>query len=55
MTLQDSSSYDECEVLDSDECGYSYDHQLRLLDERDGDTVWQCINCGAEVLEESMR
>jgi hypothetical protein len=33
-------------------CGESYDHQLRLIDERDGYAAYECIECGAEILTE---
>jgi hypothetical protein len=33
-------------------CGESYDHDLRLIDERDGYATYDCRECGAEVLTE---
>lgn len=33
-------------------CGETYDHTLRLLDERDGYATYECTECGAEVYEE---
>ncbi len=33
-------------------CGESYDHDLRLIDERDGSATYECRDCGAEVLTE---
>lgn len=42
--------------MDEDEytpiCGESYDHTLRLIDERDGCRTYECAECGAEVIEE---
>lgn len=33
-------------------CGESFDHDLRLIDERDGWRTYECRVCGAEVSEE---
>ncbi len=33
-------------------CGESYDHDLRLIDERDGYATYECRKCGAEVVTE---
>lgn len=30
-------------------CGWSYDHALKLIDERDGTRTYECTECGAEV------
>lgn len=39
---------------DEDEmvCGESYEHDLSLLDSRDGISSYECRNCGAEVFSE---
>lgn len=37
---------------DSDDiCGETFDHDLRLIDERDGDRSYECRVCGAEIYE----
>lgn len=33
-------------------CGESYEHDLSLIDSRDGITSYECRNCGAEVFAE---
>jgi hypothetical protein len=33
-------------------CGFGYDHDFRLIDERDGCRSYECRECGAEILEE---
>jgi hypothetical protein len=33
-------------------CGESYDHDLRIVDERDGIVAYECRNCGAEIAAE---
>lgn len=33
-------------------CGATYDHTLRLIDERDGYATYECTECGAEVVED---
>lgn len=40
--------------MDGDEpiCGETYDHALRLIDERDGYVTYECTECGAEVYTE---
>lgn len=35
-----------------DVCGYTYDHDLQLVDDRDGIRVSVCRECGAEIIEE---
>jgi hypothetical protein len=35
-----------------DVCGDSYDHDLDLIDERDGYCSYVCRTCGAEILTE---
>lgn len=42
------SSDDEDELV----CGESYDHDLRLIDEADGCSTWECRECGAEIYED---
>lgn len=37
---------------DDDICGWSYDHDRRLIDEEDGIAVYECASCGAEVTTE---
>jgi hypothetical protein len=37
---------------DEEVCGVSYDHRLKLIDERDGSRSYECEECGAEVLED---
>lgn len=32
-------------------CGYSYDHDLRLIDTRDGISSYECRECGAEIVD----
>ncbi len=32
-------------------CGESYDHTLKLIDERDGTASYECTECGAEVFD----
>jgi hypothetical protein len=32
-------------------CGESYDHTLKLIDERDGYATYECTECGAEVID----
>ncbi len=41
-------------ATDEDElvCGESYDHDLRLIDERDGWRTSECRECGAEIIED---
>ena len=39
-------------MSDEDICGETYDHDLRLVDERDGIATYECRRCGAEVIEE---
>lgn len=42
----------ECAKCDAEEvCGESYDHDLRVIDERDGTVTYECRNCGAEIIE----
>lgn len=38
---------------DEDEpiCGESFDHDLRVIDQRDGGTTYECRTCGAEICE----
>lgn len=33
-------------------CGESFDHELRLIGEGDGERTYECTNCGAEIWEE---
>ncbi len=33
-------------------CGESNDHDVRLIDERDGYATYECRECGAEVVTE---
>lgn len=33
-------------------CGESFDHDLRLISEGDGQRTYECQNCGAELWEE---
>lgn len=33
-------------------CGWEYDHDLRLIDERDGMATHECRRCGAEIVED---
>lgn len=33
-------------------CGESYDHDLRLIDGREGYATYECRECGAEVATE---
>lgn len=36
--------------MDDDEvCGETYDHDLTLIDERDGEATYECQVCGAEI------
>lgn len=42
-------------VFVRDVCGESYDHRLDLIDERDGERVYECRECGAEIREEADR
>ena len=37
---------------EGDVCGESYDHNLRLIDERDGCRTYECRTCGAEIFED---
>jgi hypothetical protein len=38
--------------MDDDEvCGETYDHDLTLIDERDGEATYECRVCGAEIAE----
>ena len=37
---------------DKEVCGESYDHDLRLIDERDGFATYACRECGAEIFTE---
>jgi hypothetical protein len=37
---------------DEEVCGETYDHDLMLVDERDGEATYECRVCGAEVLDE---
>ena len=41
---------------DSDEylevCGESHDHELRVIDQRDGMISLECTRCGAEIFYE---
>lgn len=34
-----------------DGCGYSYEHTLRFVGERDGISTWLCQECDAEIIE----
>lgn len=34
-----------------DECGEVVDHDLRLIDDRDGARSYECKRCGAEIVE----
>jgi hypothetical protein len=36
-----------------DICGETYDHDLRLVDERDGWCTYECRECGAEIQEQT--
>ena len=36
----------------TDVCGESFDHDLALIDERDGYTTYECRTCGTEVFTE---
>lgn len=38
---------------DEEVCGETYDHDLMLVDERDGEAAYECRVCGAEVTDES--
>lgn len=53
MSLSDSSLYDEVEAddLDVKECGEDYDHELRKVAETIGGDVYECLECGAEIIE----
>jgi predicted RNA-binding Zn-ribbon protein involved in translation (DUF1610 family) len=33
-------------------CGETYDHDLRLIDKRDGTATYECRECGAEVIDD---
>jgi predicted RNA-binding Zn-ribbon protein involved in translation (DUF1610 family) len=33
-------------------CGETWDHDLRVIDSRDGSTTYECRECGAEVIED---
>jgi hypothetical protein len=33
-------------------CGYSYDHDLKLIGSADGITTYECRECGAEVVDD---
>ena len=35
----------------ADVCGETFDHNLRVIDERDGWVTYECRTCGAEVVE----
>lgn len=37
---------------DEEVCGESYDHDLVLLDERDGYATYECRRCYAEIYED---
>lgn len=37
---------------DEPACGVSYDHTLKLIDERDGSRTYECTECGAEIYDE---
>jgi hypothetical protein len=38
--------------MDDDEiCGETYDHDLTLIDERDGEATYECQVCGAEITD----
>lgn len=39
---------------DGDVCGFTYDHDLRLIGERDGWFTYECRECGAEIFEEDL-
>lgn len=49
----------ERDVVNDDDaielCGETYDHRLDLIDERDGERVYECRECGAEIREEADR
>lgn len=32
-------------------CGYEYDHKLRKIDESEEGDVYECLECGAEIIE----
>lgn len=38
--------------VDEMACGESYDHNLEVVDERDGWVTYMCSECGAEVIED---
>jgi rubrerythrin len=43
----------ERDVTDAEDiCGETYDHTLNLLSEADGMRVYECRECGAEIIEE---
>ena len=46
----DSRTCPLCEM--EDVCGETYDHNLRLIGEGDGEATYECRECGAEVFEE---
>jgi hypothetical protein len=37
---------------DEEICGEAYDHQLRVIGSRDGLTTYECLRCGAEIVDE---
>jgi len=39
---------------DEDICGHSFDHDLIIVDERDGILVYHCRRCGAEIHEDEV-
>ena len=34
-------------------CGVTYDHDLVIVDERDGEVTYECRRCGAEITEQA--
>lgn len=33
-------------------CGESFDHDLHLIGEADGERTYECLTCGAEIWEQ---
>ena len=40
--------------LDDDICGETFDHDCRLVGERDGVRNYECRRCGAEIIEDDV-
>lgn len=38
-------------MSDGSVCGESYDHDLHLIGEGDGERTYECRECGAEIWE----